>query len=342
MVMRVLSWLSVCVLALSIGCGGGDDGGGGGAADGGTGSPDATPGTTHTVTWGPVEVGAGEENTKCVLVRLGNANQIRVNAIHNVLGDVSHHFIVYRDNLATDERVTPYDCQPFSDTLNPDNGAPITVTQRADETVTLPQGVAFTFGADQMIRLELHYINASDTAKTVMATSTFIEIPETEFQYEADFLFMGDINIDIAPMSNYSLGPTYIPLPADLAGANFFAITGHEHQWGTNVTVEASSGDQAGTMVYAPSNFNWDEPDTVYHDPPFQVPNNGGFRITCDWYNGSNSNVGFGEGANDEMCFFWTYYYPSKGARVCFAHSGFNINACCPGNPTLCNQLTGN
>ena len=25
----------------------------------------------------------------------------------------------------------------------------------------------------------------------------------------------------------------------------------------------------------------------------------------------------FGESANNEMCFFWAYYYPSKGAYVC-------------------------
>jgi hypothetical protein len=129
-----------------------------------------------------------------------------------------------------------------------------------------------------------------------------------------------------------------VPLPAELDGANFFAVTGHEHQWGTNVTVEASSGNTAGTMVYNVNNFSWDEPETVYYTPAFQVPSGGGFRIKCDWDNQSNSNVGFGEGFNDEMCFFWGYYYPSKGAKVCFAHSGFNVSACCPGD-SLCSQL---
>jgi hypothetical protein len=124
-----------------------------------------------------------------------------------------------------------------------------------------------------------------------------------------------------------------------MSGANFFAITGHEHQWGTKVTVEASTGNQPGTMVYNPDTFLWDEPETAYHDPPFQVPNNGGFRITCEWFNGSGQNVGFGEGANDEMCFFWGYYYPSVGSKVCFTHSGFGISGCCPDDALICDNI---
>ena len=26
--------------------------------------------------------------------------------------------------------------------------------------------------------------------------------------------------------------------------------------------------------------------------------------------------VPFGESANNEMCFFWAYYYPSQGAKI--------------------------
>ena len=49
--------------------------------------------------------------------------------------------------------------------------------------------------------------------------------------------------------------------------------------------------------------------------------------------------VGFGESANDEMCFFWAYYYPSVGPKVC-AHTDQlgGLNACCPGD-ALCEYL---
>jgi hypothetical protein len=56
--------------------------------------------------------------------------------------------------------------------------------------------------------------------------------------------------------------------------------------------------------------------------------------------NTSEQSVGFGESANDEMCFFWAYYFPSQGARVC-VHSdqvSGGIDLCCPGSP-LCSLI---
>ena len=69
----------------------------------------------------------------------------------------------------------------------------------------------------------------------------------------------------------------------------------------------------------------------------------GGFEFECSYMNTSNEEIGFGESANDEMCFFWAYYYPSKGSKVC-VHTeqvgGTNgLNVCCPGDPTLCDLI---
>jgi hypothetical protein len=333
--MRTLALVSTFLLAAA--CGG--DSGGNGDGDGGAGSPDASivPGQV-SVTWGPITVPAGMEDTRCVVKKLGNDSQLRVGSIHNVLGATSHHFIVYRVGEQA-EQTTPFACQPFADTLDPTKGAPLMITQRADETLTLPDGVAFTLEANQTVRLEMHFINASDSEKEVTATSTFIPIAPESFTDEADFLFIGNVDVSVPP-GTATLGPTYFPLPSDLADSKFFALTGHEHQWGTNVTVATSTGaNGSDDMVYDLANFNWDEPETVFHDPPFEVPSGGGFRFTCEWDNQSGSTVGFGEGANDEMCFFWAYYYPSKGSKVC-AHTGQlgGLDICCPGS-ALCSQL---
>jgi hypothetical protein len=42
------------------------------------------------------------------------------------------------------------------------------------------------------------------------------------------------------------------------------------------------------------------------------------------------------------MCFFWAYYYPSKGAHVCFHTNQFgNLDVCCPdAGPSLCNMIS--
>lgn len=306
------------------------------ADDGG----DSTGDGVFTVEWGPIMVDPSVEDTMCVVKGLGNDRDIKVGRFENQLGLSSHHMIVYRV-AEQEERLEPFACTPFVDVLNPDNGAPLAVTQRAEETIQLPPGVGVSLPAGQMIRIELHFINATDEVRELVSTSTFVELPESEFEQEADFLFIGnpDINLPAAPPEPqmpevFTQGPSYLPMPAELAGINIFAITGHEHQWGIDVQVSLATGaDDEGTSIYAPENFLWDEPETTYHDPPVQLPEDGGFRFSCSWQNFSDEEVGFGESVNDEMCFFWAYYYPSQGAKVCFHTEQFGgHDLCCPGD----------
>ncbi|MFZ1865439.1 MAG: hypothetical protein WAU39_14530 [Polyangiales bacterium] len=293
---------------------GGTDGSGGMVGGGGIGGSFVPPMGSFSVKWGPKTVPGGTESTQCVMKRLGNTEPISVREIHNVLGATSHHFIVYRVNDAS-EQPDPYPCAPFADTLN---DAPLIITQRADDRLTMPEGVAYTIEPNQMLRLELHYINVSAAPQMAEATTTFVPMPSEDVENEANIMFLGDTNVSIPAMSEATLGPSFLQVPSRFDGVRYFAITGHEHQWGTNVYVDvAGSSNGPGTPVYDVPNFIWDEPLTVIHDPPFSVPTGGGFRLTCDWNNRSDQPVFFGTSVENEMCFFWAYYFPSRGPLVC-------------------------
>ena len=67
---------------------------------------------TYSVTWGPYTAQPGEEGTKCIDVSLKNPGPIRVHEIYNNLGEASHHLIVYRKTMGT-ENTVPTDCVPF-------------------------------------------------------------------------------------------------------------------------------------------------------------------------------------------------------------------------------------
>ncbi|MBM4359987.1 MAG: hypothetical protein FJ096_17930 [Deltaproteobacteria bacterium] len=297
-------------------------------------------GEAFVVTFDAVELQPGEEDTKCVVKRLTNAAAIHVGNIHNVLSDTSHHLIVYRV-ADTEEKTEPFACQPFADLLNPAKGTPLMITQKHDDQLSLPKGVGFEIEAGQMIRLEMHYINATTSPRKASATSTFYAMPEADVKAKADLLFVGNPDVEVPPMAKATLGPTYTPVPASLADASFFGITGHTHQFGTKVTVSTATEKGKPTQsVYDVENWLWGEPETVYHDPAFKVPAGGGFEFTCAWNNTTDKSLGFGESANDEMCFFWTYYYPSNGAFVCVHTDRVpgGIDLCCPGHPA-CSQL---
>jgi hypothetical protein len=315
------------------------------SACGGSSAPDkpkspAPP--TVTLSFPTIPVAPGEEKTQCIVQRLGNETPIHVGAVHNVLGETSHHLIVYRVNDTT-EQLTPFACQPFTDTLDPSRGSPLMVTQKKDDLLTLPSGVAYSLDAHQMIRLEMHYINASSVTKNVAATSTMVPISDDDFHDEAGFLFIGNPDIRLPPKSQTTLGPAFFQIPQGLSGVKYFAMTGHEHQFGTNVQVSMSTSDtDPGKPIYDVPGWLWSEPKTQVFDTPFTVPDDGGFTFTCSWNNTSDQMVRFGESANDEMCFFWAYYYPSQGARVCFhtSHLGGvgGYDLCCPSDP-LCNLI---
>jgi hypothetical protein len=336
------------------GSSGGGSGGGSGGSSGGGPNMDAGPvdgdvimsdsgdGTeSFTVQFGPITVTPGSQNTQCIVVPLGNTTSIHVGQIHDLLGNASHHMILYKV-AAQATQATPFDCQPFQDTLNPADGNPLVISQKKDDTITLPQGVAFTLDANQMVRLEMHYINASPTdTVTLVTTSTLTTIPDSAYMYDASFLFIGDPDISIPPQSNYTLGPVYFPVPSTYASSNFFMMTGHEHQWGTQFQIwSATSATAQGPQIY--DNMSWSDPTEQMFDPPYNIDANGGFQFQCDWYNATTSTVTFGEYAQDEMCFFWAYYYPANpsGAQVCI-HSdqiGGGTNFCCPGS-SLCSLI---
>ncbi len=304
--------------------------------DGGAPGDGSTPPGSFTVTFGPIQVDAGSENTQCIVVRVGNTTALHLGRIHDLLGNSSHHMIVYKVNDTT-ERPVPFDCHPFTDALDPAKGNPIMISQKKDDWLNLPPGVALTLDPHQMLRVEMHYINPTNSAVTLESTSTMIPIADGQFQ-EASFLFIGDPQIAIPAQSSFTLGPVFFQVPSTYASSNFFAITGHEQHWGTNVRVStAASADDPGTAVYDVPGWSWSEPKTVTFDSPFHVPAGGGFKFQCDWFNGSMSPVNFGESANDEMCFFWAYYYPSQGAKVCFHIRG--VDECCPGTSPICAAL---
>ena len=336
------SFFRVCVgssLALLTACGSsGSPPPAGAAADA------QTAGVSYALDFGPISVGPGVENTQCIVKRLGNEAPIHVGQIHDILGDASHHMIVYRVNDTT-EQTTPFNCKPFTDTLNPATGNPLVISQKKDDLVQLPPGVAFTLDANQMLRIEMHYINPDTSPVTLHSTSTLTALPDAQFHDEASFLFVGDPTISIPPMSSMTLGPVFFPIPDKYANSNFFAITGHEHHLGTNVQVWTATGadDPSPTAVYQVPGWTWSEPKTLLFDPPFQVPAGGGLKFQCDWTNDSPNMVSFGESANDEMCFFWAYYYPSQGASVCLHEESDagSSDLCCPGSTKLCNAIAG-
>jgi hypothetical protein len=300
----------------------------------------------YTLSWGPLAVPPSQEGTQCIWLRLSNETEIKVHRLHNLLSSSSHHLIVYKDDMDTTEQTTPVPCQPFTGALNATGKIfPMMITQKDDDELTLPRGVAYTLAPHQMIKIEMHYLNSSDAPIQATASVNFFAADPAAIRDEANILFIGTPDIALQANLPGEVHGFFTPERAglDLTDAKFFAITGHTHKLGLSVEVgTAESSIGPFTPVYAPERFMWSEPETTTHRPEFRLPDGGGFDFTCRYYNNTGGIVRFGESANNEMCFFWAYYYPSSGSHVC-VHTlfrGVGIDICCPeAGPQLCDLI---
>jgi hypothetical protein len=313
-----------------------------------TGDDDGTDagftGDVYSLKWGPVSVPAGKEATQCIWMRLNNETEIKVHSMHNVLSESSHHLIVYKDDMDTTEQLTPIPCEPFTGALNTTGMvAPIAITQKADDSIFLPDHVAYTFAPHQMVKLEMHYLNSKDVAEDAVATADFFAAEPSTIQHEASILFTGSMDISLPPGQTTTLHQFFaVPQYLDLSQSKIFAMTGHTHALGTSVKVGIGSSKTGPfNPVYAPNPFSWSEPETKTFSEPFGIPVGGGMDFECTWNNTKTTTVTFGESATKEMCFFWAYYYPSQGSKVCIHTDQYNgLNVCCPGD-SLCSYIEG-
>jgi hypothetical protein len=290
-----------------------------------------------------------QEVTRCVIKRLDNVDPVFVHALHSKAVKGSHHLIVYRSD-DTVEKPEPFDCDPFAETLS-GNNIPLMISQVYEETLTLPAGVAFEFQPKQMIRLEMHFLNYFKEDVTAKADVTFDTLPPAEVKDKADMFFYGTGSFSLPPGKVTTTPWNWLPM---WEGAKVFALTGHEHALGTNVEIalQSTGTDAPSQAVYPPPGkaFDWAEPPMAQFDPPLAFDKMGGLSYRCTWNNTTDKTVTFGESANQEMCFLWGYYYPSKGYRMCVNTSeieqkyarkyGIDLGPyiCCP-DDALCGLL---
>lgn len=295
------------------------------SVEGDTGGGDTTPPedswggdtsapTSFGLTLGSWTMSPAQETTRCVVKRLGNTGAIRVNQIRTSLSRGSHHFIVYKSS-DTVEQTTPFPCSPFSETLGGQT-VPLMISQIREETLTLPEGVAFELEPNQMIRLEAHYLNYFPDPIETGAEVTF-EVAPNSATTLANFMFYGTTQVYIPAGQSVTTPWKFHSVPT---GVKVFGLTGHTHAFGTNVEIEQSnSRTNEGAPVYPPEGktFDWAEAPIALFAPPLAFEGDG-FRFRCSWNNTSDRDVSFGESANQEMCFFWAYYYPSQGFLIRF------------------------
>jgi hypothetical protein len=265
---------------------------------------------TYDVTTGPIMLAPGEERIVCIDKKLPTTAAIDMVKITSDLTLGGHHLVFYKSG-ATAEVTTPFTCQTFRDITS--GTVPLFIAQKAHTELNFPKGVAYAMPAAQMVRVELHFLNASAAPLSVTGTVHVTDAVAGTVTDHANLMFYGNTRIVIPAQSMATVGPTFRKFAS--AAPKIFGLTGHTHQRGTGVSIElAAAATGTATNVY--TNTDWAEPPLTIFDPPLLPTAGQGFRYTCTYNNPTNAPVTFGEGVNQEMCFLWAYYYPDMGFDI--------------------------
>jgi hypothetical protein len=288
--------------------------GGSGGTTGGTGGSGGTggggSGMTYDMTIGPIMLAPGEERIACIDQKLATTAAIDMVKITSDMTLGGHHLVFYKSG-ATAEQTTPFTCQTFRDITN--GTVPLYIAQKQHTELNFPTGVAYSMPAAQMVRIELHFLNATAAAMPVTGTVHISDATAGTVTDHANLMFYGNLKIAIPANSMATVGPTFRKFAATTP--KIFGLTGHTHQRGTSVTIELASA-ATGTGTNEWMNTDWAEPPLTIFNPPLMPTAGQGFRYTCTYNNPTSSPITFGEGVNDEMCFMWAYYYPDAGFDI--------------------------
>lgn len=303
---RTLLAAAVCAAAGASACGGSE-----------TGSPrDAGAAGPLTAETGAITLAAGEEITVCRTFRLGNDAPLLLRRITAELGTASHHLILYR-STDTEESPTPAACTPFGGIIG-GGQVPIMIAQSAHNEFVWPEGVALPIEAHQMVKLEAHFLNTSASDLEAHAEAELEGIPEPQGKElaKSDISFWGTTKINIPPNGTQDTGVLF---QSGIAGTKAFATTTHQHRLGTRFRVWYAANEAADPSDTKPlaDTTSWAEPPLYRLDPALAFDGQNGLQYRCEWKNPTSTTVTFGESALQEMCFFWVYYYPSRGFDVC-------------------------
>lgn len=279
--------------------------------------------TTLARSMSPDTLQPGQENTQCITVNLNNPEGAYVRRIRADLTTGSHHMVVYTSSKTVEDPV-PKNCQPFSGILNGEH--PIFIAQQPQAKLEFPTDengtpVGFEIPPNQMVKLEMHYIDTTKFPLSVIGKISFDTVPLSTMVTKSDLAFWGTTQINIPPNS---VGNTGVLYQRALAGTKTFALTTHQHHLGTEMRVWYGNSANDPNKLLVAEGKNWADPPLELFAKPLDFPTNGnstlstkGLAFECKWNNTTPNTVTFGEGFNDEMCFVWQYYFPSQGFQLC-------------------------
>ena len=258
---------------------------------------------TYTIALDSFTVAPGEERYACQdFANPFGSDSAAIHGFASHLTPGSHHLLVFYKAGAADAPLA--DCSGSEFAPGPYG------SQRPDDSIVYPDGVAAIVAPTDGFRVQAHYLNATAAPLEVHVTVTLTRIDGAAVRDRASILFFSNSAIDVpAGASNVVAQKTCtLPFAVELVQA-----TGHMHSHGTRFVATA-----AGQTIFSSSVYSDVTP--ALFDPPLALPAGTAVTFACTYDNSAGATpLTFGDSARtDEMCIFSAQFFPAPfGGWTC-------------------------
>lgn len=176
-------------------------------------------------------------------------------------------------------------------------------TQSELEEQQFGDGVAMRVPPDSQLFVYYHLINTTGAAQDIGVDADIYTIETDEVDIKLKDFSGSNFQINVPPRVKSRFN-TDCMFPEGFGGDfNIRFVLPHYHYYGTGMRFEVIGGPNDGQVLFDTTG-SVGEPLAQVVDPPGSLAGAEGLRFACEFQNDTDDTIGWGAGANDEMCFF--------------------------------------
>jgi len=184
---------------------------------------------------------------------------------------------------------------------------PVFPSQRQNQQITLPEGVAAPLIVPALYVFSHHYVNATEDTLRVNAALNLETVPAEEVEHVASLVFDAIDAIEVAPASREVVHRT-CQMERDVSVA---LVSTHTHEWGECTALSDWDGESVADEPFF-VNKDWEVPPILHFEPgTFDIAAGEGIHYACHYENDTDRTLVNDGTAEGEMCVFAAVVYPA-------------------------------
>lgn len=282
----------------------------------------APPASGYQIETAPVVIPAYSEREICSVVRmepLDGETLLWTDTLETLTSDNTHHMNVFigqfsfldpflGEGAAEDALGVPigqYDCADLSVM---ESAFPVFPSQRDNQQITLPRGVAAPLIVPALYVFSHHYVNATDTPIRVNAAMNVETVSPDDVDQVASLVFDAIGDLAVPPGADQVVHRTCV-MDRDVSVA---LVSTHTHEWGECAALSVFEDDAVSEQPFF-VNKDWETPPILHFEPErFELGAGEGIHYACHFSNDTDRTLVADGTAEGEMCVFAAVLYPAR------------------------------